>query len=116
LVVSNDDELASASSFGGVALVFGVVVEHFSAVGEELAGREDMLDPELVTKAIKSRPDALQRYTSSTSSTNGGEHGDVEVTGCFSRRVERHYETFVVAAHGPDCGIDAPCFRRPHAE
>ncbi len=143
LVVPNDDELASALSLGGVALVFGVVVEHFSAVGEELARSEDMLDPELITKAIKGRPDTLKRYTSSTNSGeyvalgetderdgspavngHGGDDGiadhrrpppphvpvatcpgperrcgDVEVTGCFDRRVERHHKTVVVADH-----------------
>ncbi len=51
--MANDDELTSALSFGSVALVFGVVIEHFSAVGEELAGSEDMLDPELVAKAVE---------------------------------------------------------------
>jgi hypothetical protein len=95
LVVSNDDELASASSFGGVALVFGVVVEHFSAVGEQLAGREDMLDPELVTKTIKSRSDALPRYTSST---NGGEHVAL-------RKTDERDGSPAIERHGGDDGV-----------
>jgi hypothetical protein len=39
--------------------------------------------------------------------------GDVEVTGCFGCRVERHHETFVVAAHGPDSGTNERRFRDP---
>ncbi len=112
MIFPNDHELASASSFEGVALVFGVVVEYFSAVGKELARSEDMLDPEVITKAIEGRPDALERYASSTNSgkyvalgetaMNGRETPlsmGTMVTSCFERRVERHHETVVVAAH-----------------
>jgi hypothetical protein len=91
----------STSSFGSVTLVFGVVIEHFSAVGKELAGSEDMLDPELVAKAIEGRPDALKRYPSST---NGGEYVALGET-------DERDGNPAVEGHGGDDGIAN--YRRP---
>lgn len=75
--------------------MFGVVVEHFSAIGEELARSEDMLDPELVAKAIEGRPDALKRYASSA---NGVEYVALGKT-------DEWDGSSAVDGHGGDDGI-----------